>query len=229
MPFTFDQGNQSIEIRSQTAVPTSQGLANSTTELESAASLISSTIFLNSKWNTNFSSSLAFSLFQYSHLSSQAAIDSLQRGNTVIKPSSSSGLFVYQFSGGELTSSFTYLITPKYDWQWGGTFVKNNTAPKNQNQGYFYSLAPGIKLNSEYTIRAILEKYHVQSDAVPAIFSDSNLGRTNRDGQRYGISLLTSQYLLQLFGANSKLITPNPFQSADTSIFLNLEIHNIAL
>ena len=218
-----------ISLNTQGAVPTSSGLANSTTELEAASSLLSATLMLNSKWSSRFSTNLSYSQFKFEHLSSQAANDSLQRGNSVVKINSSAGSFVYKYAGNEIIFALNYSPIANMDLRIRSSYIKNNLAPSKLNQGYFYSLSPGFILNSKFTVRTVFEKYHVQSDAMVSIFSDTGYGRTNRDGSRAGLSVETSKYAIQIFIAQSKLIQSNPFQSADKSIFLNLDLGHITL
>jgi hypothetical protein len=229
LPYSFNSAKQTLELRSQAAVPTSSGLANSSAELEAASSLISANVQLESNWTTNFSTKLSYSIFEFSHLSSQMATDSIQRGNSVIRFNTSSSAFAYQYIGNELVFSLDYSLTASMNLKTKMSYIKNNSAPANLNQGYFFSVAPGFKFNSKYTLRPMFEKYHTQSDAMVAVFSDTDYGRTNRDGERFGFSIETSKYALQLIAAQSKLIQNNPFQSSDKSIFLNLEVANIPL
>jgi hypothetical protein len=229
VPYTFNSSNQIIELRIQAAVPTSSGLANSTSELETASSLLSANVKLESNWATNFSTKLSYSLFQFSHLSSQMATDSIQRGNSVIRLNTNSSVFAYGVSGNELVFELDYSPVASIDIKTKTTFIKNYEAPTKLNQGYFFSIAPGFKMNSNYILRPILEKYRVEADAMVAIFSDTDYGRTNRDGERFGFSIETKKYNLKLLAAESKLIQNNPFQSADKSFFLTLELTNLPI
>jgi hypothetical protein len=229
VPYSFNSGNQSLELRLQAAVPTSSGLANSSSELEAASSLLSGNIQLESKWTSNFSTQFSISTFQFSHLSSQMATDSIQRGNSVIRYNTSSSAFAYGYSGNELVYAIDYSPIASMNIKTKMSYIKNNSAPTNFNNGYFFSVAPGYKINSKYTLRPIFEKYHVESDAMVAVFSDTDYGRTNRDGERFGLYIETSKYVLQLIAAQSKLIQTSPFQSSDKSIFLNLELSNIPI
>ncbi|MDO9184282.1 MAG: hypothetical protein Q7U04_17845 [Bacteriovorax sp.] len=228
-PINFETISQFIELRTQAAVPTSSGIANSTTELQSSSSLLSAGIWLKSNWNNNFSTHLSLTKFKFNHLSSQIATDSLQRGNTVIKLNASSGSFIYNYSGNEIIFSLNYLFNNDFNLNFKTSYIKNNSAPRDLNQGYYFAIKPGFKISAKYTLRPVLEKYHVQSDAMVAVFSDTRYGRTNRDGHRLGLNLETNKYLLELLVAQSNLIQPTPFQSADRSIFINLEIDNIPL
>lgn len=218
-----------IEFKAEAAVPTSSGLATTTNELESNASLYTAGLFLNSKWTSNFQTQLNYSHFKFNNLSTQAGYDSLQRGNTVVKLNSSTGYFVYKFSGDEIQLTINYLLMDLVDTKLKTGFIKNSSAPTDLNSGYYITLAPGVRVNSKYVLRPQIDHYHVQSDAMVAVFSDTTYGRTNRDGYRYGLNIETEKYTLQMIFAHSKLIQKNPFQSSDTSTFINLDIKNINL
>jgi hypothetical protein len=221
--------NHILELRTQFAVPTSSGLATTTTELESNSTLLSATMFLKSSWSNNFNTQVAYTHFIFNSLSSAAATDSLQRGNSVIKVNSSSAFFIYKYKGDEIHLLSELTIAEMLNLKIKGSFIKNTAAPKDLNSGYFLSVQPGVMLKSRNIIRPIVEYYHVQSDAMVAVFSDTAYGRENREGTRLGINYESSKYDLQLIYASSKLIQNNPFQSSDKSIFINLTISKINL
>ncbi len=221
--------NHLLELHAQAAVPTSSGLATSTTEFESSSSLLSGAIFLKSNWTNNLSTQFSYAHFKFNHLSSAAAYDSLQRGNTVIKFNSSAGSYVYKYAGDEFQLNSNYNFSDSFEMKLKASFIKNNLAPTDLNQGYYISISPIFKISPTYSMGPIVEHYHVQSDGMVAVFSDTTFGRTNRDGYRYGINLENSTYNLQFIYANSKLIQTNPFQSADKSLFVNFDLKNITL
>lgn len=223
----FQMNQQLIELRLQAAVPTSSGLATSTTEFESSSSLLSATLIFKSDWTSDFTTQLIVSHFVFEHLSSAAATDSLQRGNTVTKSNATSGAFVYKYAGDEILFSTEYLFSDSLDIKMKASFIKNNSAPEGFNEGYFYSVAPGLRLKPELVLRPLIERYHVQTDAMVAVFSDPTLGRANRSGSRYGMYFEASKYTLQFIYATSKLIQSNPFQSPDQSFFVNLDLKSI--
>ncbi len=224
LPFRFQ--NHLFEIRAQGAVPASSGLATTSSELESSASLYSGTAFFKSNWTSTFSTSLSISHFGFDKLSSSAATESINRGNTVASPTAGSKVFVYKYEGNEITLGSEYKgETAVFGFL--ASFIKNDSAPKKQNQGYFFSLSPGLVLASKNILRPIVEHYHVEADAMVAAYSDTTYGRTNRDGYRYGIAYDSNRYRVSFVYADSKLIQTNPFQSADKTYFVNLNIDNI--
>ncbi len=224
IPFTWQ--NHTFEIRGQGAVPASSGLASTSTELESSASLYSGTVFWKAKWLDQFSTSLSYSRFGFNKLSSSAADDSLYRGNTVAKISASSKAFVYKYEGNEVTLSGDFR-SDLFVFNLQSSFIKNDSAPKSLNQGYFVSISPGMVLPSRWIIHPVFEHYRVESDAMVAVYSDTTYGRTNRNGNRYGLAFDNDRYKLSFIYASSKLIQTNPFQSADKTYFINLKIDKL--
>jgi hypothetical protein len=221
--------NHDLKFDAQIAVPTSSGLANTTTELESQASLLSAVIKIDSEWNNQFKSKLAISYFKFNNLSSQAALDSLQRGNTVIKPNSTSALFYYKYAGTEFNYKLYYSFSDKMDFQLTGNFITNNEAPVHLNFGYLYSFEFGYKINSKLKIKPIYEHFSTQADAMVAVFSDVNFGRTNRKCDRFAVNFELPKFDVLVIAAQSKLIQKNPFQSDDKSLFLALKIKDISI
>lgn len=218
--------NHVFEVRAQLAVPASSGLAGTSSELESSASLYSATTFVRSSWTPNFSTGLSLSRFGFNKLSSSAASESIYRGNTIANLSVSTKAFVYKYEGNEVTFGTDYK-GELFIFNLKSSFIKNNSAPRNLNEGYFVSVSPGMVLPTKGILHPIFEYYHVESDAMVATYSDTTYGRTNRDGYRYGLALDTNRYRLSFIYAKSKLIQNNPFQSADKTYFLNLNIDNL--
>lgn len=216
-----------IELKMEAAVPTSSGLATTTTELESNSTLYQAGFLIRSNWASALGSEINLSHFHFNNLSSQAAYDSLQRGNSVIRSSSSAGSFVYRYSGNEAQIALNILDTEQISFKLKGSYIKNDSAPKGINAGYYFLLSPGIKLDQFYSVSAQVEHYHVESDAIVATFSDTTYGRTNRDGYKYSLNFDKEKYTIQLTVSQSKLIQKNPFQSDDTSLFFNLNLKNI--
>jgi hypothetical protein len=218
--------NHALEIRAQVAVPASSGLASTSSELESSASLYSATAFLRSSWTPNFSTGLSVSRFGFNKLSSSAASESIYRGNTIANVSVSTKAFVYKYEGHEVTLGTDYK-SENFVMNLQSSFIKNNSAPTSLNQGYFVSVSPGMVLPTKSILHPVFEHYHVESDAMVAAYSDTTYGRTNRDGYRYGLALDTDRFRLSFIYAHSKLILNNPFQSADKTYFLNVNIDNL--
>lgn len=222
----FKMQNHIFEIRAQGAVPASSGLASTSSELESSASLYSGTAFLKSQWTETLATTLSVSHFGFNKLSSSAATESINRGNTVASPTAGTKVFVYKYEGNEVTFGSDYRGENAV---FGilGSYIKNDSAPKNLNQGYFISISPGLVLASKSVVRPLIEHYHVEADAMVAAYSDTTYGRTNRDGYRYGIAYESNRYRASFVYADSKLIKATPFQSADKTFFVNLNIDNL--
>ncbi len=223
-PFKFQ--NHVFEIRAQGAVPASSGLASTSSELESSASLYSGTAFLKSNWTDTIATTISVSRFGFNKLSTSAAKESITRGNTVIRPTTDTNVFVYKYEGTEVTFGSDYRAE-KAVFGILASFIRNDSAPKNINQGYFFSISPGLVLASKSIVRPIFEHYHVEADAMVASYSDTTYGRTNRDGYRYGIAYDSNRYRVSFVYADSKLIKATPFQSADKTYFMNLNIDNL--
>lgn len=219
-------GNHLVEVRAQAAVPASSGLASSSTELTSSASLYSGTAFFNSRWSDSFSTVFSLSHFGFDKLSSSAASESIYRGNTVASPNTSTKIFVYKYQGNEVALSADYK-GEMFVFRFLSSFIKNDSAPKKQNQGYFFSVSPGFVLPSKSLIQPVFEHYHVEADAMVASYSDTTYGRTNRDGYRYGVNYESRHYRLSFIYAYSKLIQSTAFQSADKTYFMNLNLDNL--
>lgn len=218
--------NHVLELRAQAAVPASSGLASTSSELESSASLYSATAFYNSKWTEIFSTTLSVSRFGFNKLSSSAATDSVYRGNTVANLTVSTKAFVYKYEGNEVALGAD-LHGETFTLNFLSSYIKNDSAPDSQNSGYFVSLSPGVVLYGKDVVRPVFEHYHAEADAMVAAYSDTTYGRTNRDGYRYGLVYDNQRYSLSFIYATSKLIQTNPFQSADKTYFLNLNIDNL--
>ena len=206
----------------QEAVPTSSGLATSATELEASSSLFSGTFLVSTNWNDSLNTTLLYSHFAFNDLSSAVALDSLQRGNSITKVGSASAYFVYKYVGDEVLFRSQYKFKNLIDLKLETAFVKNSSAPDGINEGYYYSIQPGVVINSNLTIRPLFGSYHVESDTIVGTFLDPNYGRANRCGYNYGFNIEAKKYNLELIYSKSSLIANNPFQSADRSVYLTL-------
>jgi hypothetical protein len=61
-----------------------------------------------------------------------------------------------------------------------------------------------------------------------AVFMDNAYGRTNRETNSIELKLESQSYAFEIEFSSSKIIKTNPFQNKDQSIFLSLELNNVA-
>ncbi len=216
-----------FEVRAQAAVPTSSGLATSANELESSSNLFSATFLSKSEWSQFFATTISYSHFSFNQLSSAAATDSIRRGNTCSAISNSIFNFVYRYAGDEIQIFTDTNPTENFSFKIKSSYIKNVLAPEELNAGYFFSLEPSFKFSANKAIRPLLSYYHVQSDAMVAVFSDTNYGRNNRQGYRLGLAVDDEKYQWQFNYARSTLLALNPFQSDDESYVLSLNLSQI--
>lgn len=225
----YDYSGFMFNANIEAAVPTSSGLATTSSELESNSTLYAGTLSIKKEWTDKLNTIISYSHFKFNKLSTQAGYDSLQRGNTVIKTNSTTGYFVYKYDGDEVLLNLNYLMMELIDWKISMGGIKNQSAPDSLSSGYFVKLAPGVRISSKYVLRPQAGMYRTQRDAMVAVFSDTNYGRTNRKGFNAGFALESTKYDFSLVVSKSKLVVTNPFQSDDHSAFLNLSIKNISL
>lgn len=211
------------------AIPTSSGLANSSSELDNSATLITAGVLSAQNWHSQFQTSLSANYFAFNNLTSKMASDSLSKGNSVQRINSDSHLFLNQYRGYELTSFFgwknesnTWGINSKLN------YLNNIEVKKEKNDGYFLSLAPHFQLNSKYRLFTNIKYSRVESDAIVAVFMDNAFGRTNRETNSIELKLEAKSYAFEIEFSSSKIIKSNPFQNKDQSIFLSLELNNVA-
>ena len=219
---TFD-----LSLKTQAAVPTSSGLANSQSDFSSTSSLYSGTLALNLNISPLLQSQLQIAHFKLNNLSSQAASDSLARGNTVIRPSTSSYYFAYSYEGDEITLINKSNFHDRIDFSFTLSFVKNSKVPTELGRGYLISGSPGYRLNSGDWIKFTYELYRIDTDAFVAVFADPTRGRPNRNGERMGITLQRKNYEIEFMYSYSKVLKQSPFQNNDRALFLNLLVDRL--
>lgn len=211
------------------AIPTSSGLANSSSELDNSATLITAGLLSSQSWHPQFQTTLAANYFAFNNLTSKMASDSLSKGNSVQRINSDSHLFLNQYRGYELSTIVgwknelnTWGINSKFN------YLNNIEVKKDKNDGYFISLAPHIQLNSKYRLHTNIKYSRIESDAMVAVFMDNAFGRTNRETNSLELKLESKSYAFEIEFSTSKIIKTNPFQNKDQSIFLSLELNNVA-
>jgi hypothetical protein len=216
-----------LSLKTQAAVPTSSGLANTQSDFSSTSSLYSGTLALNFNLSPFFQSQLQIAHFKLNNLSSQAASDSLARGNTVIRPSTSSYYFAYKYEGDEVTFVNKSDFNDRTDFNLVLSFVNNSKVPTNIGRGYLISGSPRYHLNSGDWIKFTYELYRIETDALVAVFADPTRGRPNRNGERIGIAWQRKNYEIELMYNYSKVIKQSPFQNNDRAFFLNLLVDRL--
>ena len=216
-----------VEVLAQAAVPTSTGLATNSSELQSSSSLVSATLNFSLSFSDELKTILSYSHFSFNDLTSASAFDSAYRGNSVNRTGASSYSYVYGYQGDELLLR-AHFSAKLFDVSAKAGVIKNSQAPTQMNQGFFVNFEPGIKLNEKNILRFIASGFHVESDAMVAVFSDATFGRTNRAGTRLGMALEKPRYSWRLLYGRSSLIASNAFQSADELAQLELAIKEVA-
>lgn len=211
------------------AIPTSSGLANSSNELDNSATLITAGMLTKQIWHPQFQSSIGANYYAFNNLTSKMASDSLSKGNSVQRVNSDSHLFLNQYRGYELTSQFSWNNEQN---TWGINskinYLNNTEVKKDKNDGLFLSVAPHMQLNAKYRLYTNLKYSRVESDAMVAVFMDNAYGRTNRETNSIELKLESQSYAFEIEFSSSKIIKTNPFQNKDQSIFLSLELNNVA-
>lgn len=216
-------------LNGQYAVPTSSGLATSQSDFSSTSSLLSGALALHLNFLESNKAMLSVAHFKFKNLSSQAANDSLARGNTVISPSANTYYFANQYEGSEVTLTNKTTFNEQFNFDVGLSFVENSKVAKSSARGYLISGSPGYFLNSKDLIRFKYELYRVHTDAFVAVFADPTRGRPNRKGERFSLSLQRMNYEIEVIYSYSKVLKQSPFQNNDRALFLNLFIERLAV
>lgn len=123
--------------------------------------------------------------FQFNNLTTSAATDSKEKGNTVLP--TEQARFMYGFVGNEFGIGGSIRFSRATKLTLGGTFLRNNEAPEGSNKGYIYSAALKTRV-FKGDLTTTLGYFYNESDTLPASYIAPARGGTNRFGQFVNIT-----------------------------------------
>jgi hypothetical protein len=202
--YGFIKTTNKFVIEASQSIPTSKGTSNAVID-DGYLPLL--TVF-SAKGETTFDSSLttvkvAATRFQFTDPSSQSAADSQQTGSTTIGNGKGGFLFAYDFRGTELAAAVEQKIFLEDVVSIKGNRVKNDLAPEGLNQGWM-ARAEYSRAFNKYAVKPSFTRFHVESDALPSVYTMPANGFTNRDGAAYAVKLDFPKEKFNVFGSYVK-------------------------
>lgn len=225
-------GNKRFKLtpKAEYSIPTSTSLESQRTQAEKLPTLTSVGVEAEAQLLKSLSLQANINRFQFSQLPSIVAFDSSRFGNSVIGTDPSLSFFRYQFAGWVQSYSASYHYTPSLKQSWDIQIIENTEAPEDRRR----SQSVGSQLEFDFTHVSLKPGYRVfyaESDSTPAIYSEFELGRNNRQGEQIDFTVHLKKLGVSMVAryTQATLIENRPLQS-DMQIFnLALEFNNVAL
>lgn len=219
----------SVLPKVQYSIPTSTSYESQRTEAEALPALKTFGLALEVKPLEWLQLSSDIHHFEYNQLPAVVAAQSNRFGNSVVGVDSESS-FRYQFEG---LSQF-YTLKTQYTSFLSQSFqvgmVDNFEAPQDRRRSQW--VGTGFNwTTADFNISPSFASFFAESDSVPAIYSEFELGRNNRQGQmvRLAVEIKKWNLIIRSRYVESQLIEQRPLQ-ADMKIFdLGLEFTNVFL
>jgi len=212
----FSDGSSKIEVLAEQAIPTSSQLFTTLTPLASETPY-----FLTEKAQYSYSgdgliehSYLSAGYFYFSDLTPAIAQDSRFLGNSVAGLGSAAAQFTYYFSGLDTAIGTQLSLTEKLKLDLGGNYVFNVEAPTTQNTAYLAKAKVEVPI-STVIVAPRFYAFHIESDAMPASYTNAILGNTNRQGYLAGVELSIPKSRL---GFDGNWVSANPVTPATYTV-----------
>lgn len=136
--------------------------------------------------------------FQYSNLTADAAHRSRQH-NTVRGFGADNSQFAYGFEGFQLGSSLITQWTGNLKTTLNGGYILNQLAAPGTGKGYAVTVGADYK-TSKYVISPLVGLYYNERNVLPAVYTSSTYGRTNRIATNLTLRVSMPQENLSFYG-----------------------------
>jgi hypothetical protein len=203
-----------IALIASQGIPTSKGTSNRVIDEDTLPLLTVGTLaaeFPIEKLGTKLR--LAGAHFTFTDLSSQAAADSQQTGSSTVGNSKGGFLFAYQFRGQEVAASLEQKIFTADKLTLKASQVKNELAPDGFNKAWQTRIEYNKAFN-KWNLIPSMNRFYVESDVLPSVYSLPAIGFTNRQGIGYGLKIDFPTEKINVFGGYTQALIVNTATTA---------------
>jgi hypothetical protein len=221
----FGDRDFGFELSAEQATPTSSTLSTEAVEAEASPLFFAEMAQMSGKITSGWRAHGEVTLYNYQSLPSAVARESERFGNTVVDIGAQSGQFVYDFNGIVTGGGTEILLMRGLRWNIDGYYMRNLAAPDAYNSGEQLSTRFDFMLPGRVEVSPGAEMFFVESDAVPAFYSQSEYAGTNRTGWGANLTARFHQedFELRALYIDSDLINPSTVQTHEQLLIVRLK------
>lgn len=172
----------SFEPKAQYAIPSSTSLESDRTEAEELPTLTSYGFEASWKPRSWFSASANVNYFEFENLPSVVACRGQRLGNSVVGIDCSESTFRYDFRGISQFYNIEFRYIPSLSQEFLLGSVDNTAAPSDRSRSQWMGTRFNYDYSDSLSLRPEYGRFYAESDSTPALYSEFNFGRNNRDG-----------------------------------------------
>lgn len=214
-----------VEFKTQQLVPTSSTLSTKAVDAEVSPNFFSETAAVKSRPTRVLLLGASVTHFVYQNLPSTVARESEKLGNTVANIGPNSGRFVYAFNGFVYGANAEARLAKGFTWNGNAYYIRNSSSPDSYNSAAHFKTGVGISFPNEMILSPYFESFYLESDAVPAYYSEEDYFFANRVGWGGGLEAKFKRqgFRLNAFYVDADLINPSTVQTHGRLFILRFE------
>ena len=222
---SFDFAGVTTTLSANQVIPPTDAI-KTTTNNASGSLMLVETLMLKAgdieKLST-IEASASASHFMLSGMTSPTAHESRFYGSTVIG-AEKNARFAYDFNGFEYGAALKARINKALKVSLKGSAIINNEAPSGSNSGYTASVGPTFTFGN-FEIEPSYSQFRLESDAIPASYSNLNNGWANRQGQAVSLraKLIEEDITFRASYNNALEIKDGPYQADRNTYSVSVE------
>lgn len=216
---TTSRGRFRGSLTAAQLVPTASGFSRDRSSETGPSLLLHTATAQVGEENDRLSATVSAMHFRFDNLNANNAQESRFIGNTVEGLGAAQARFTYDYEGAQGTLTLRARLNRVFSAELNGSTIRNFAAPSGAAAGWLATFVPTIDLPA-VALKPELGYYRAESDILPALYTESAYGQTNRGGAIAGLKVelkdehvtLTSRWI------QARKLTENPYL-ADRSIF----------
>jgi hypothetical protein len=158
--------------------------------------------------------------YLFENLPETAAYPSRFDGNSVSGEGLSHSEFTYPFRGYELELVSRARLLRGLTASFEGSWLRNGEAPAGRSDGFTLGVRLETAITRGWIIRPFGQLYRLESDVIPALYTDRDSGHTNRRGFILGAELdLDGNGTVGVRYDSATTLLPSPYQADWRSVF----------
>ena len=214
--------NWQFSFMAHQLIPTSESLSKQNSQIEPTPYFFTESLQASADINSRLKVTSALHLFEYTNLPQSVALKSRLYGNSV---PNSTDQFSYTFKGYAFNLASSILLNGRHSLQLGYSFLQNQSAPSERNQGQLISAQYTWSKKTDLIIVPKIEYFINQSDSSPAYYNDSFYGHNNRKGLAYSATfhLKSSNLKIVTNFVDTKAIQADSLEPNQKLFLINLE------
>lgn len=218
-------GDQSWQLRAESAIPTSVALTTNQGDKEPLPQFQSLSLLWSNQESDGLGQEVLLGGFSYSQLPSSVANESGLKGNRVVRLTDLDVRFASSFRGWEARWRSGFALGSRWRLFARLEALRNLESTESLGQSQLASARVVYRWDRRTDLLVGAESFRLGPDSVPAAYTDTSFSGTNRVGYAVeaGLRFGARKTLLRLKGGESQVLFENPPQSRENFILMQLE------